>query len=185
MGFGFRCEPPHVRELRREKESPPAHARRLAAEKAASALDRAGGEPVVLAADTVVHIGEEILDKPQSDLDAMKALEVLSGRAHKVVTGVAVCSGGTIHQQVVTTTVRFRDLSPEEIRWYVSTGEPKDKAGAYAIQGIGAFMVASIDGSPTNVIGLPLVETLEMLRDAGVEMPWSRPAPFAPERNGD
>lgn len=177
LGVTFRSLTPRVDELRRENESPPAYARRLAAEKAAwaferEAADRTEEDQVVLAADTVVFIGEQILEKPHSEAEAISTLETLSGRTHKVVTGVAVHAGGTSHQRAVVTSVRFRELSAEEIRWYVDTGEPFDKAGAYAIQGAGAFLVSGIEGSPSNVVGLPLAETLEMLETAKVALPW-------------
>lgn len=97
----------------------------------------------------------------------------LSGKTHEVYTGVALAGPGAHHSTLVRTRVTFRTLSVGEIAWYAGTGEPLDKAGSYAMQGKGGFLVASVEGSPTNVIGLPLGETLELLARAGVVLPWS------------
>jgi septum formation protein len=126
----------------------------------------------VLAADTSVVLGSEILGKPADAQDALRMLRRLSGRSHRVLTGVAV--GGRANADcVVDTEVHFRDASDEELSWYVRTGEPTDKAGAYAIQGAGGFLVRRIAGSYSNVVGLPLVETLALLAQAGYPLPWS------------
>ncbi|RYZ35356.1 MAG: Maf-like protein [Myxococcaceae bacterium] len=105
--------------------------------------------------------------------EARDMLGRLSGRTHEVFTGIAV-AGRARASQVVRTQVTFRALSAEEIAWYAGTGEPLDKAGAYAIQGKGGFLVASVEGSPTNVIGLPLGETLALLQEAGFPLPWKK-----------
>ncbi|MDY7225233.1 Maf family protein [Hyalangium rubrum] len=126
----------------------------------------------VLAADTTVALGPELLGKPKDGAEAREMLSRLSGRTHNVYTGVALV-GRTEASTVVRSGVTFRTLTPGEIDWYVGTGEPLDKAGAYAVQGRGGFLVASVEGSPTNVIGLPLGETLELLTRAGVPLPWS------------
>jgi septum formation protein len=143
------------------------HVTRLAEMKA-----RAGGGPgaaeVVLAADTIVALDGVLLGKPADADEARRTLRSLSGRSHEVHTGVTVRSTTGAWTTVVTTAVRFRDLTDAEIDWYVRTGEPLDKAGAYGIQGAAAVFVTSIDGSASNVIGLPLAETAALLRAAGL-----------------
>jgi septum formation protein len=141
---------------------------RLAAAKAA---DVAGRHPEswVIAADTIVLIEDQILNKPTSSADARHMLNRLSGSRHQVLTGFhIVCNQRQFsHAGVVTTEVAFKILSPVEIDWYVSSGEPFDKAGAYAIQGMGTFLVRGIQGSYTNVVGLPVCEVIEQLIAAG------------------
>ncbi|NBD10651.1 MULTISPECIES: nucleoside triphosphate pyrophosphatase [Corallococcus] len=144
---------------------------RLAVEKARTVATR-HPDAWVLAADTTVALGSELLGKPQDAAEARRMLALLSGQAHEVFTGIAV-AGRAQASQVVRTQVTFRALSPEEIAWYADTGEPLDKAGAYAIQGKGGFLVAGIDGSPSNVVGLPLAETLALLAQVGMPLPWS------------
>ena len=123
----------------------------------------------VVAADTIVVLGEQILGKPSDRADAKYMLNVLSGKAHTVKTATAVLYKEKALLQVVTTNVHFRRLAEEEINWYVGTGEPLDKAGAYGIQGKGAVLVERIEGSYDNVVGLPLTAVYEMLRRAGVD----------------
>ncbi|RKH40057.1 Maf family protein [Corallococcus sicarius] len=152
---------------------------RLAVEKARAVAAR-HPDAWVLAADTTVALGSDLLGKPRDAQEARAMLGQLSGQTHEVFTGIAV-AGRAQASQVVRTQVTFRALSREEIAWYADTGEPLDKAGAYAIQGKGGFLVASIEGSPTNVIGLPLGETLALLAQAGVPLPWRAPgAPGSP-----
>lgn len=139
---------------------------RLARAKARG-IERASGE-VVLAADTVVVAAGRILGKPTDDADAAEMLTALSGRVHEVITGVTVVDADGAAEVVVRTQVQLTDLSPQRIGAYIDTGEGRDKAGAYAIQGRGAALVRRIEGSWTNVVGLPLVETLELLADAHV-----------------
>lgn len=143
---------------------------RLAQEKARAVAARFPGA-WVLAADTTVALGSELLGKPKDPAEAREMLSRLSGRTHNVYTGVAL-AGRAETSRVVRTGVTFRTLSAGEIAWYVGTGEPLDKAGAYAVQGRGGFLVAALEGSPTNVIGLPLGETLELLTGVGVPLPW-------------
>lgn len=175
LGFDFRLLPGNIAETREEDEAPEPFARRLAREKAA----RASGAPkggVVLAADTVVAIDAEVLGKPADESDFRRMMGLLSGREHRVTTGVAVrIVGGETHDLAVTTRVRFRALTPEQIDWYWLTGEPDGKAGGYAIQGKGGAFVERIDGSHSNVVGLPLPETLELLEASGVLPPWLDP----------
>ena len=125
------------------------------------------GFPVV-AADTIVVLGEQILGKPVDTAEAKRMLKTLSGKAHAVKTATVVLYQKKTLLQVVTTSVHFRRLTDEEINWYVETGEPLDKAGAYGIQGKGAVLVERIEGSYDNVVGLPLTAVYEMLRRAGV-----------------
>ncbi|MBJ6763297.1 septum formation inhibitor Maf [Myxococcaceae bacterium JPH2] len=143
---------------------------RLAREKARTVASRHPGA-WVLAADTTVVLGLELLGKPQDAAEARAMIGRLSGRTHEVHTGVAL-AGRHEESFIVRTRVTFRSLGDSEIAWYASTGESLDKAGGYALQGKGAFMVASVEGSPTNVIGLPLCETLALLERAGMPLPW-------------
>jgi septum formation protein len=161
LGIPFRVVAPlGVDETPFDGESPRELARRLAAEKAQSV----DGDPV-LAADTVVEIDGDILGKPVDADDARRMLQLLSDRTHLVHTGVAVRSGEGVRVEVavVTTSVRFVPLTPEAIEWYLATGEPFDKAGAYAIQGAGGVFVEGVEGSVSNVVGLPLSTVVAML----------------------
>jgi septum formation protein len=149
-------------------EDPLGYVARVAADKAAVVARRHPGR-VVLAADTTVDLDGRILAKPADAAEAAAMLGALSGREHLTHTAVAVVrEAGTVAVDVVTTVVHFRHLDPAEIAWYVGTGEPLDKAGAYAIQGGAAAFVDSVVGSVSNVVGLPLAETVRMLRAAGV-----------------
>ncbi|MDM8525090.1 Maf family protein [Desulfococcaceae bacterium HSG8] len=124
----------------------------------------------VIGADTIVLINDTILGKPGSRSDARAMLKRLSGQTHRVLTGYFICckAKGRSFSEVVTTDVLFKDLTDEEIEWYIRTKEPFDKAGAYAIQGLGTFLVKSINGSYTNVVGLPVCEVIELLLREGV-----------------
>jgi septum formation protein len=176
LGLSFDVLPADVDESPRPGEEPRGYVLRLAREKAERVAERlAGRRPfsVVLAADTAVVLGEEILGKPGNGREAEAILSRLSGNDHRVLTGVAVAQAAGVESTVVETRVRFRVLSAEEIRWYVATGEPLDKAGAYGIQGVGGAFVRAIEGSASNVVGLPLVETLELLGAAGYPLPWT------------
>jgi septum formation protein len=156
--------PDGVDETPLDGERPVELVRRLAIDKARSV----DGDPV-LAADTVVEVDGDILGKPVDAHDARRMLQRLSGRTHLVHTGVAVRSTGSaeIEIEVVTTSVRFVRLAPEAIEWYLATGEPFDKAGAYALQGAGGVFVEGVEGSVSNVIGLPLPTVVELLRRTG------------------
>lgn len=150
------------------KGTPAAHAKHLAEIKAAAVAD---GNPdsFVIGADTIVVVDGDVLGKPTSERDAEKMLARLSGRAHIVHTGwCIICRKmGIKFSGVEETLVQFKNLSPDEISWYVKTGEPMDKAGAYAIQDKGAALVKSVVGSYTNVVGLPLCEVVEALEREG------------------
>jgi septum formation protein len=146
---------------------------RLAGAKATASAalsgDGAGRDEVVLAADTVVTLDGVVLGKPRDRDDAAATLRRLAGRTHEVVTGVAAVRGPVSAVIRVTTAVTFRDLTDAEVSWYLATGEPDDKAGAYGLQGAGAVLVRRVEGSDTNVVGLPLAETVDLLRDVGFD----------------
>lgn len=168
-GFLFDVAPADVDETPHDREDPAAYALRVAREKAAAAAGRAAvRDRPVLAADTVVEADGRILGKPAGASDAREMLELLSGNVHAVHTGVVLLAGGRTAAEVVTTRVRFIPLSAAEIAWYIATGEPDGKAGAYAIQGHGSRFVDWIEGSWSNVVGLPVATVYRMLRDAGV-----------------
>lgn len=179
---GFRPEilAAEVDEAVRRGESPRRYVRRLALEKARLAARRlrGGGPALVIAADTAVVVDGRVLGKPADRAHGRRMLRLLSGRAHEVLTGYAVlpvdgaAGAGTRARPrpvsaVIATRVEFKPLRREEIEAYLSTGEPFDKAGAYAIQGAAAFMVRRIRGSHANVIGLPVCEVVETLRAFG------------------
>lgn len=157
--------PSRIAESVRPGEDAVAAAVRLAGEKAAEVAR--GRDTPVLAADTLVFAGSEIFGKPADAADARRMLEALSGREHSVVTGVALAVDGALRSRSEVSRVRFAPMTAGEIAWYVASGEPMDKAGAYAVQGAGARFVLAIDGSPSNVIGLPARAVYELLRDSG------------------
>jgi septum formation protein len=169
LDVGFVVDAADIDETVRVGEAPAALVRRLAREKGATVAARRR-DAWVLAADTIVEIDGMILGKPADPAEAVAMLSGLAGREHRVFTGYALLRprGGLVHDAVVTTRVRFRQLGPAAIEAYVATGEFDGKAGAYAIQGAGWGLIASIDGSFTNVIGLPLDEVEQTLREAGV-----------------
>jgi septum formation protein len=169
-GVSFEVLPPGIEELARAGEAPEAMVLRLAREKATAVARRVGGNPrrVVLGADTLVVLGEEVLGKPRDAADAEGILGRLVGRTHRVLTGVAVVSsdGLRVWDHLAASRVRMRQAGADEIRRYVATGEPLDKAGAYAAQGRGRDFIEEIVGSESNVIGLPIDETLGLLGEA-------------------
>jgi len=155
-------------------EHPAAYAARMARLKAA-AVAEAHPDAVVLGADSVVAVGETILGKPANAADALRMLRLLSGRSHQVVTGCAIFAPGREPEIfTVATDVTMGVVSEDRLAAYVATGEPMDKAGAYAIQGGAAAFVTSICGSYTNVVGLPLAEVVEVLGTWGVIVPTKR-----------
>lgn len=139
---------------------------RIAAAKARAVGCRIPGS-VILGADTAVVLDEEVLGKPRDDREAAAMLRRLSGRTHRVMTGVALRRGEEVVQEVAVTRVRFLRLSEAEVAWYVATGEPRDKAGAYAIQGLGSRFIEWIEGSYSNVVGLPVATVYRLLRAWG------------------
>jgi septum formation protein len=170
LGLAFEVKPTGADESVRSGEGPRAYVERIAREKAAAGAT-ASPDALILAADTAVVLGERILGKPANREEAKEMLETLSGREHRVITGVAL-AGPVRDGCAVETRVTFRRLSAAEIAWYVATGEPLDKAGAYAVQGAGGAWVERIDGSVSNVVGLPLAETLGLLAGVGFTLPW-------------
>lgn len=172
LGLALEVEPADVDETPRPGEEARAYVLRVAQAKA-RAVEAAG---VVLAADTAVVLDGRILGKPRDGADAAAMLRALSGRAHQVLTGVCARGGGRQELVVVTSVVELAPLSERQIAWYVSTGEPLDKAGAYAVQGVASAFVAAVRGSVSNVIGLPLSETLALLQRFGFPLPWDAEA---------
>jgi septum formation protein len=173
-GLRFEVLPADVPEEPRTGEGPRALVERLAAAKAAAVRDRLPPRPhrFVLGSDTVVALGEDVLGKPSDPEDALAMLRRLAGRTHTVWTGVALAATGrdTLRVTSVASRVTFRAASEAELRAYVASGESLDKAGAYALQGEGRLLVSRIEGSESNVIGLPLDETLALLAEAGLEL---------------
>ncbi|HEN20905.1 MAG TPA: septum formation protein Maf [Desulfobacteraceae bacterium] len=139
------------------------------AEKKASAVQPGFKKSWILGADTVVVIDSKILGKPEDGNDAVRMLTLLSGRRHRVITGFCIIdpSGRAVHSEAVTTEVLIKELTSQEIKDYIRTGEPFGKAGSYAVQGIGAFMVKALSGSYTNVVGLPLCAVIKALVSVG------------------
>lgn len=186
-GLAFDVRPADVDESIRPGESADAYVRRLAAEKARAAGAAVPGS-AVLGADTIVVAGGEILGKPHDGQDATRMLRLLSGRTHEVMTGVCLCWAGVrltppplpplrrpgkpdttgCDVRVAVTTVEFARLTDADMAWYVGTGEPIGKAGGYAVQGLASRFVTRIDGSYSNVVGLPVALVYEMCSDAGI-----------------
>jgi septum formation protein len=161
-GIRFEVQAAGVDETPRPGEAPPAHVERLAREKASAVAALLPGR-LVLGADTTVVVDGRMLGKPADTADAEAMLRALSGRAHEVLTGLALAGPGGVVADVARTTVWFRALTSEDIRGYLETGEAMDKAGAYAIQGRAAAFVARIMGSYTNVVGLPVALVCRLL----------------------
>jgi septum formation protein len=166
VGWPFEIMVPDIDETRRTNEDAVTYVQRLARSKAEAVAQRAPSSPIV-AADTTVVIDEQILEKPSDQNDAGRMLRKLSGQWHQVITGVALIDGSTSQIQVrcEKTEVKFAAMSQDEIDWYALSGEPMDKAGAYAIQGLGARFIERIRGDYFNVMGLPLRLLYEMVRE--------------------
>ncbi len=166
LGVAFEVVVPDVDESRHPGEPPDGYVRRVAAEKALAINEP---DAVVIAADTAVVLGDEVLGKPAGPEDAVRMLASLAGRSHLVMTGVAVVHpDGEVMTHVDITTVTMAALSDVEIARYVASGEALDKAGAYAFQGVAGVFIERIDGDPWNVMGLPLPTTYRLLTDFGV-----------------
>ena len=179
-GFTFETLPVEVDERARPDEPPAAYVRRLAADKSARALDVVSGSSptpgdqdiVVLGADTAVVLDGQILGKPCDEADARAMLRRLSGQRHEVLTGVSLRTAAEEIGLVEATSVWFAPLKPEAIAWYVKMGEGRDKAGAYAIQGLGSRFIPRIEGSYSNVVGLPVAAVVGLLDQlSGVRLP--------------
>lgn len=161
--------PADIDETPKKGELPLAYAQRIAAEKAA-AVKTAHAGAVILSADTVVACGRRILPKAETEGEARACLALLSGRRHRVISAISVIAAdGTQRTRPVTSTVKFKRLSADDIETYIKSMEWKGKAGGYAIQGIAAAFVPFISGSYTAIVGLPLAETMQMLKGAGYE----------------
>ncbi len=168
LGVSFRVEVSHEDESLRPGEDGTAAVERLARAKA---LAVARGETLpVLAADTEVLCDGHILGKPADERDALAMLRRLAGRAHEVVTGVCVVDRGVARSGVERSVVRFAPMSEGELAWYAATGEPLDKAGGYHVDGKGALFIETVEGSPSNVAGLPVRLLLRLVREAGLEL---------------
>jgi nucleoside triphosphate pyrophosphatase len=167
IAAGFACDvdPVDVDERRLDDEPPLLYADRVARLKAAAGALR-HPHRVVVGADTIVVLDDEILGKPSDVVDAHRQLRRLSGRAHVVLTGVAVAVRGRIHSHVESTTVWFSELDDSDLHWYVETGEPMDKAGGYAIQGGASRFIPRIEGSYSNVVGLPIAALVRILEES-------------------
>ena len=165
-GFEFDVVAIDIDETRGDGEAAELYVARLAQAKARAA-ERSGTDHIVVGADTVVVVGGEVLGKPHDPADAARMLRRLSGRSHDVLTGVAVVWRGQMLSRVERTDVWFSRLSDADIAWYLASGEPMDKAGAYAIQGLASRFIPRIDGSYSNVVGLPIAAVVELLEEAG------------------
>jgi septum formation protein len=166
LSLEHEIRPAAVEERLRPGEDAGVEARRLAVAKVAAVAS--GGDELILAADTLVVLGDEILGKPADEAEAVRMLMRLQGRRHEVFTGLAVRVGGRIEADVAVTRVWFRSLVASECEEYVASGEPLDKAGAYGIQGLGAVLVQRIEGEYFNVMGLPVQLLLSLLARFGL-----------------
>lgn len=169
LGLAFDVRSADVDETLRDGESPFDGAERLAREKAATVAALADGA-LVVAADTLVVFDGAPLGKPRDRADARRMLGLLAGRAHEVVTGVALALEGRIASGREVTEVVFAPMTPGEIEAYAASGEPDDKAGAYALQGIGGLFVERVEGSPSNVVGLPVRLLYTLASEFGVDL---------------
>jgi len=166
-GLSVEVDPVNADESVYAGEAPAAYVERVAIAKATIGARR-HPDAAVLGGDTTVVVDGHIFGKPEDDGDARQMLERLSGRPHDVLTGVALAWRGAMRARVEKTTVWFRPLSAHDIAWYVASGEPRDRAGAYAIQGLASRFIPRIDGSYGNVVGLPVTAVLALLEDAGI-----------------
>ncbi|MCT7654881.1 Maf-like protein [Oceanimonas sp. NS1] len=168
LGVRFELVRPEVEERQRPDEDAAGYVQRLARDKALAGAALAPEPLPVLGGDTIVVVDGEVLEKPQCEAHGKAMLRRLSGRSHRVMTAMALARGEHCRSVLVTTEVTFRALSEADIDRYWHTGEPVDKAGGYGIQGLGGRFVSRIHGSYSAVVGLPLVETEALLRDAGI-----------------
>ena len=166
----FTVAAPNVDESVEPGLSPADMVETLSLRKARAAAQNARPDELIIAADTVVALDGTVLGKPRDEDDAFAMLSALSGREHRVCTGVTVLRGDRAVTEHEVTAVTFRELSPDEIWGYIATGEPMDKAGAYGIQGIGALLVSGIRGDYSNVMGLPVFRLGQILREFGLDL---------------
>ncbi len=173
VGIPFSVVPSRFDERELTQAVPEERVRAAAANKTLEVMGRVSKTTAVLGADTIVALGPEILGKPADARDARAMLSSLMGRTHRVLTGFCLGrDGDVLEAQVVSTSVTFRDAVPDEIERYVATGEGRDKAGSYAIQGLASGFAEKIDGSYSNVVGLPLTAILGALRSHGLLLSW-------------
>ena len=170
MGLRFTAAGVDIDETRYEGEPVADMVVRLAIAKAAAARENLDQSLPIIGADTAVVIGDQVLGKPGSQDEAVQMLASLSGRSHTVLTGVALDYAGVVRTTTSLTEVRFREISPDEAQSYWQSGEPLDKAGAYAVQGVAGIFVEELSGSYSGVVGLPVFETAALLADAGLEV---------------
>lgn len=170
IGIPFDVLPSNVPEEHQPGEAPEEYVARLSRDKA-HAIAAKNPSQWVIAADTTVLLGDQLLEKPLDPADAARMLSLIAGKTHTVYTGVTLqrLDQQYCETRVAESEVRMLPLSPRDIEWYVATGEPLDKAGAYAVQGIGAMFIDSIHGSYTNVVGLPLATLFQMMRKVGID----------------
>lgn len=166
-GLSFIVDAASLDETPLQGETPPACVERLAIMKARAVLPRHPSD-AVLGADTTVVLDGQMLGKPVDDADAVEMLRKLSGRAHEVLTGVALATAWAERSIVERTTVQMAELSDDEIAWYVASGEPRDKAGAYAVQGLASRFIPRLEGSYSNVVGLPVAAILLLVKEMGL-----------------
>ena len=164
VGLPFEVVNAPVEEVALPHESPESYVRRIAIEKALAGFNKVAGKAVwVIGGDTAVLIDGKVLGKPKSQADSYRMLALLSGKTHQVLSAVSVVFDGEVFSAVNTTQVRFKPLNENEIKEYIASGEPQDKAGSYAIQGLAAKFIVEIEGSYSGVMGLPLFELDELL----------------------
>jgi septum formation protein len=170
LGVPFRVVVSNADESLLPGEDGPAAVERLARRKALAVAEREASS--VLAADTEVLLDGHVLGKPAGEPEAVEMLRRLAGRAHEVVTGVCLVHAGVARSAVERSVVRFAPMSEAQMRWYASTGEPLDKAGGYHVDGRGALFIETVEGSPSNVAGLPVRLVLRLAREAGLDLGW-------------
>ena len=169
-GIEFTIRVADVDETVLPNELPRDYVVRLSREKAQAVASEIGDGEIVLGADTTVVVLNEIAGKPIDENDARRMLKLLSGKWHEVLTGVSLVNDGKVISDIALTRVKFAKLSEEEIDWYISTGEAMDKAGAYGIQGYASRFVERIEGSYSNVVGLPVQMVYRMIADCGLRI---------------
>ena len=170
MGLNFTVRTASHDETMDPAADPADEVARVSLLKAQAVCPSCAQEDIIIAADTIVVCDSTVMGKPHSEEAAYSMLRSLSGREHQVMTGLTVMQGKNAETVTVTTSLHFRDLSDEEIRAYIATGEPQDKAGAYGVQGLAAMFVARLDGDYYNVMGLPVCTLATMLRKRGVRL---------------
>lgn len=170
MGLEFTVKASRIDEKMDPFAHPSDEVARISLAKAQAVVGSCNPEDIIISADTIVVCDGLMMGKPHSESEAFSMLRRLSGRDHQVMTGLTVLGGGRTENLTVTTTLRFRALSDQEIRNYIATGEPMDKAGGYGIQGLASMFVVGLDGDYYNVMGLPICTLTVLLRRFGVKL---------------